>query len=201
MKIICIGRNYSAHAKELNSEIPTEPVIFLKPDTALLKGKKVFYLPGFSSDIHHELEIVLKISKEGKHIQEKFAHKYYDEISVGIDFTARDLQNRLKAKGLPWELSKAFDNSCPVGDFISRKSLPGDLGCHLLINGKKVQEGNSAQMLFTFDKIIAFVSGFITLRKGDLIFTGTPEGVGPVKSGDVLEAFLEGEKRLELKIA
>ncbi len=201
MKIICIGRNYSAHAKELKSEIPSEPVIFLKPDTALLKGKNTFYLPSFSSNIHHELEIVLKICKEGKNIQKKFAHKYFEEISVGIDFTARDLQDKLKAKGLPWELSKAFDHSCPVGEFVSKNTLPESISCHMLLNGNKVQEGNSSNMLFDFDTIISFVSNYISLRKGDLIFTGTPEGVGKVNAGDKLEAFLEGKKLLELKIA
>lgn len=201
MKIICVGRNYAAHALELKSEVPAEPVIFLKPDTAQLKGKDKFFLPEFSKEIHHELEVVLKINKDGKNIKEKFAGNYFDYLTVGIDFTARDLQNKLKSKGLPWELSKAFDNSAPVGDFISKTKFElRNLSFSLLKNGKEIQTGNTSAMIFSFEKIISFVSEFITLRKGDLIFTGTPEGVGPVSAGDFLEGYLENEKVFELKI-
>jgi acylpyruvate hydrolase len=202
MKIIAIGRNYAEHAREMKSEVPTEPVIFLKPDTALLREGQPFYLPAFSSEIHHEVELVLKICKEGKHIAEKFAPKYYEEIGIGIDFTARDLQAKFKAKGLPWELSKAFDNSAPVGRFLPKTQLgnPDNIDFHLDINGNTVQKGNSRDLIFRFDFLISYVSQFITLRKGDLIFTGTPEGVGPVKADDRLEAFIGGEKLLDLKI-
>jgi acylpyruvate hydrolase len=201
MKIICVGRNYAAHSKELNNAVPTEPIIFMKPDTALLRGKQVFYLPDFSTNIQHELEVVVKISKEGKHIEERFAHKYYEEISIGIDFTARDLQQKLKDKGLPWELAKAFDHSCPVGEFISKSSLPENgIRFQLLKNKVVVQSGNTKEMMFSFDQVISFVSRYITLRKGDLIFTGTPEGVAAVQKGDVLEGFMEEKKYFEVKI-
>lgn len=197
MKIIAIGRNYSAHAKELNNEVPTKPIIFLKPDTAILKDNKPFYLPDFSSDIHYELEVVLKICKVGKHIAEKFAANYYDEIGLGIDFTARDIQAEHKAKGLPWELAKAFDHSAVVSDFLPKTDFAdlNDLHFELQVNKETRQKGHTANLLFSFDHIIAFVSQYITLKKGDLIFTGTPEGVGQVKQGDQLEAWLE-EKQL-----
>lgn len=200
MKIICIGRNYSAHARELGNEIPDRPVIFMKPDTALLKGSD-FYLPEFSSDVHYELEVVLKISRGGKYIQKEHAHKYFDDISVGIDFTARDLQADLKAKGLPWELAKAFDGSAVVGKFLPKTNLTvNNISFNLNKNNKTVQQGDTSQMMFGYDDIIAFVSQYFTLRTGDLIFTGTPEGVGSVREGDRLEAFLEGEKMLDLRI-
>lgn len=200
MKIICIGRNYAAHAKELKNELPTEPVFFMKPDTALLKEKE-FYLPDFSKDMHHEIELVLKISKAGKHIQEEFAHKYYDEIGLGIDFTARDLQEQCKQKGLPWEKAKAFDNSAPIGNFVPKAQLElNNISFGLKINGAYKQQGNSKDLIFSFDKIIAYVSQFVSLKVGDLIYTGTPEGVGPVKIGDVLEGDLNGKTFLSLEI-
>jgi len=202
MKIICVGRNYAEHAKEMNSELTKVPVIFLKPDTALLREGQAFYLPDFSNDIHHEIELVLKISKEGKHISEKFAHKYYEEIGLGIDFTARDIQAEHKKKGLPWELAKAFDSSSPIGRFVSKSSFNSleDIAFHLEINGESRQKGNSKDLIFKFDFLISFISRYITLRKGDLIFTGTPEGVGPVKKGDELKGFIGNEKFLELKV-
>ncbi len=202
MKIICIGQNYLEHIKELNSAIPDEPVFFLKPDTAMVIDNKPFFIPDFSKDIHHEVEIVLKINKPGKSIAEEFAHKYYEELTVGIDFTARDIQKIQKTKGLPWEKAKGFDNSAPIGKFVSKKNLPAmnNLSFHLDISGKTVQKGNTSDLLYSFDKIIAFISQFITLRVGDLIFTGTPVGVGPVKIGDKLEAFLEGEKLLAFDV-
>jgi acylpyruvate hydrolase len=192
MKIICIGRNYAEHAKEMKSEIPKEPVFFMKPDTALIIRNQPFFIPDFSHEIHHEVELVLKINKVGKNIEERFAHKYFDEIGIGIDFTARDLQAQCKEKGLPWEKAKAFDGSAPIGSFLMKKDLPASdkIDFHLSINGKKVQHGNTKDLLFSFDKIIAYVSRFITLKKGDLIFTGTPEGVGPVKTDDRLEAYI-----------
>lgn len=200
MKIICIGRNYAAHAREMKADVPTEPVFFMKPDTALLKDKD-FYIPDFTKDLHHELEIVLKISKAGKHIQEQFASAYYDEIGLGIDFTARDLQAECKAKGLPWEKAKAFDNSAPVGSFIKKETLDlTALQLALHVNGEQRQVGEAKDLIFSFDKLISYVSQFVTLKTGDLIFTGTPEGVGPVKIGDVLEGYLNGEKLLTLNI-
>ena len=202
MKIICIERNYVEHAKELNNAVPGEPVFFLKPDTAILPRDRAFYLPDFSKDIHHEIELVLKISKEGKKIAEEFAHRYFDQITVGIDFTARDIQQKQKEKGLPWEPAKAFDHSAPCGDFIDFSKLKDkeNIQFHLNINGNTVQTGNSNLMLFNFAKVISYVSQFITLRKGDLIYTGTPSGVGAVKEGDLLECYLEGEKLLEVKV-
>ncbi|PLK45092.1 fumarylacetoacetate hydrolase family protein [Emticicia sp. TH156] len=207
MKIIAIGRNYAEHIKELNNERPDEPVIFTKPETAILKNGESFYYPDFSQDIHHEVEIVLKINKMGKNIEEKFAHKYYDEIGIGIDFTARDIQAKLKAKGLPWDLAKGFNGSAPVSEFVS-KSKYADLqnlnfSLDLTdVNGETQtrQQGNTSMMLFSFDNIIAFVSRYFTLKTGDIIFTGTPAGVGPVKVGDKLSAFIEGEKMLEFDV-
>ncbi len=197
MKIICVGRNYAAHAKELNNSVEEEPVIFLKPDTALLNNNQDFYLPDFSNDIHYETEVVVKINKAGKHIDEKFAHRYYDSISLGIDFTARDLQSMLKAKGLPWERAKAFDGSAVIGSFLPLADIGmiSDLSFSMNLNGQQVQSANTSEMVFSVDKVIAFVSRFITLKTGDLIYTGTPQGVGKVNVGDNLVGFL-GDKEL-----
>lgn len=202
MKIICIGRNYVEHAAELRNEVPGEPVFFMKPDTAFLQNGRDFYLPEFSDDIHHEVELVLKICKEGKHIGEEFASKYFDQVTVGLDFTARDVQQRQKEKGLPWEPAKAFDGSAPVGNMISIGEIQNksDIRFELKKNGVTVQTGQSALMLFSFEKIIAFVSRYVTLKKGDLIFTGTPKGVSRVVAGDQLEAFLEGKSLLKLSV-
>jgi acylpyruvate hydrolase len=202
MKIIAIGRNYAEHAKELNNPVPGVPVIFMKPDTALLKDNKPFYHPDFSEDIHHEIEIVLKVSKEGKHISEKFAHNYFDEIALGVDFTARDIQSRQKEKGLPWELAKAFDNSAPVSKFLPKTQFADlhNLNFKLEVNGQTRQVGNTSNMLFSFEYIIAFVSRYITLKKGDLIFTGTPQGVAKVNVGDRLQGYLEDQKMLDFYV-
>ena len=202
MKIICIGRNYAEHAKELNNAIPTEPVYFMKPDTALLKDGEPFYFPDFTKDLHHEIEIVLKINKVGKHIAEEFAHKYYDEIGLGIDFTARDLQTIAKEKGLPWEKAKAFDGSAPLGKFIPKSQLGNlsDIRFELKINGESRQIGNTNDLLFSFDKIIAYVSKFVTLKVGDLIYTGTPSGVGPVHIGDKLQGYIKDDLFLEFEV-
>lgn len=202
MKILCIGRNYAEHAKEMNSPVPTEPVLFMKPETAYLKPGEAFYYPEFSKDIHHEVEIVIRISKMGKHIDKAFAHRYYEEIGIGIDFTARDIQAKCKEKGLPWEKAKAFDFSAPVGKFFPVHSFPdlNNIDFRLDVNGKTVQHGNTKDLLFSFDEIISYSSKFFTFKKGDLIFTGTPEGVGPVRIGDKLEAYMNGEKCLELEI-
>jgi len=202
MKIICIGRNYIEHAKELNSEIPNEPVFFLKPDTSLIKDNRPFFYPDFSKDIQYEVELVLKIAKAGKNIQNKFASKYYDEIGIGIDFTARDIQNICKTKGLPWEKAKAFDGAAPIGKFISKNEFldQKNINFNLNINNYLVQKGNTKDLLFSFDTIIAYVSNFFTLKTGDLIFTGTPEGVGPIKIGDRLEAYIENQKLLDFEI-
>jgi acylpyruvate hydrolase len=202
MKIIAIGRNYSEHAKELNNPVPEKPILFLKPDTAVLKGNKPFYHPSFSNDIHHEIEVVLKICKEGKFIKEKFAHKYYEEIGLGIDFTARDLQAEQKAKGLPWEIAKSFDHSAPISEFIAKSEFEDimNLGFKLFINEEIKQEGSTADMIFNFDQIIAFASQFFTLKKGDLIFTGTPAGVGKIKIGDKLKGYLAHHELLNFEI-
>ena len=201
MKIICIGRNYAEHAQELGNEIPENPVIFMKPDTAVLKKGSDFYIPEFSNDVHYELEVVLKISKGGKYILEENAHKHYEEIALGIDFTARDLQRHLKGKGLPWELAKGFDGSAVLSEFYPKNKFNlTELQFSLLKNKEEVQKGNTNLMLFSPDKIIAFVSQYFTLRVGDLIFTGTPKGVGKVEENDFLEAYLEEEKVLDLRI-
>lgn len=202
MKIIAIGRNYAEHAKELNNPIPTTPVIFMKPDTALLKDNKPFYLPEFSNDVHYELEVVLKICKEGKHIADKFAANYYNEIGLGIDFTARDIQSKHKEKGLPWELAKSFDSSAPISIFLPKSDFENlyDLNFELKINGETRQKGYTKDLLFSFEKIISFVSQYITLKKGDLIFTGTPEGVGKINQGDKLEAWLEDKQLLNFDV-
>ncbi len=202
MKIICIGRNYAEHAKEMNAPVPSEPVFFLKPDTAQIKNNLPFYYPDFSKEIHHEVELVLKINKPGKNIDIQFANKYYDEIGIGIDFTARDIQAKCKEKGLPWEKAKAFDGSAPIGKFIDKKKFVdlNAINFNLKINGKTVQIGNTKDLLFSFDAVIAYVSKFFTLKKGDLIYTGTPEGVGPVVIGDTLEASIENEPLLTFEI-
>ena len=202
MKIICIGRNYVNHAKELNNAVPEKPVFFMKPDTALIQKHNPFFYPEFSENIHYETELVLKICKNGRHIEERFAHKYYDQIGIGLDLTARDLQGECKKKGLPWEIAKAFDNSAPLGDFISKDEFEdvNNIEFSLNINGEQKQLGNSKNMIFSFDNIIAYVSQFVTLKLGDLIFTGTPEGVGPVKINDHFEAFIADKKLLDLKV-
>lgn len=197
MKIICIGRNYADHAKEMNSAVPEKPMFFMKPDVALLRPGNDFYYPSFSKDIHFECELVVKISKVGKNIAEKFAHKYYDSIGLGIDFTARDLQKECKEKGHPWEIAKAFESSAPISaDFIPVDSLDlNDVNFRLEQNGTIVQNGNSADMIFTIDKLIAYVSQFMTLKQGDLIYTGTPSGVGPIAIGDSLKGYI-GEREM-----
>ncbi|WP_259071113.1 fumarylacetoacetate hydrolase family protein [Mucilaginibacter sp. X4EP1] len=202
MKIIAIGRNYAEHAKELNNPVPGVPVIFMKPDTALLKDNKPFYHPDFSNDIHHEIEVVIKISKEGKHISEKFADSYFEEIALGVDFTARDIQSAHKEKGLPWELAKAFDGSAPVSNFLPKAQFADlhNLNFKLDVNGQTRQLGNTSLMLFPFGYIIAFVSQYITLKKGDLIYTGTPQGVAKVNVGDHLEGYIENQKLLDFYI-
>lgn len=199
MKIICIGRNYAKHAKELNNPVPTEPLIFLKPETTLLRAPKPFFYPNFSKDIHYEGELVIKINRVGRHISSKFAHKYYNEITLGIDFTARDLQQELKEKGWPWEIAKGFDGAAPIGEFIPfSKGSP--ISFSLVKNGKPVQLGNSQDMIFHFDEIIAYVSKFFTLKIGDLIFTGTPSGVGPIAIGDQFEGYIGDKKVLDVRI-
>lgn len=202
MKIICIGRNYSEHAKELNNPLPTAPVFFMKPDTAILKDSAPFYHPDFSDDIHHEMEIVLRISKAGKHIEEQFAHRYYDQIGAGVDFTARDLQSKCKEKGLPWEIAKAFDNSAVIGQFYPLDQFKdlNSINFKLDVNGEIRQMGNTSEMIFSFDAIIAYISKFITLKTGDLIFTGTPAGVKAVKSGDSLKGYIEDKLCLEFEV-
>ena len=202
MKIICIGRNYAKHIAELENEKPEEPVFFLKPDSAILPKKMPFFIPTFTNEVHYEVEVLVKINKVGKHISSKFAHKYYDEVGLGIDFTARDVQNKCKEKGLPWEKAKAFDGSAVIGEFVVKESL-GDLQ-NLSFSMKKndvlVQEGNTNSMLWQIDELIAFVSQYLTLKKGDVIFTGTPAGVGPVAENDILIGELNGNKSFEIKI-
>jgi 2-keto-4-pentenoate hydratase/2-oxohepta-3-ene-1,7-dioic acid hydratase in catechol pathway len=201
MKIFGIGRNYAAHIEELNNERPDEPVIFIKPETSLLTRNRPFYYPSFSKDIHFEVEILLKICKVGKNIDEKFAHTYYDEIGIGIDFTARDLQSKAKEKGLPWAIAKGFNDSAPISKFVSKKDFDlNKLHFSLTQNGNVKQEGNTSLMLFSFDYIISYLSKFFLLKKGDIIFTGTPKGVGPITIGDKLEAFIENEKMLNVHV-
>jgi 2-keto-4-pentenoate hydratase/2-oxohepta-3-ene-1,7-dioic acid hydratase in catechol pathway len=192
MKIICIGRNYIEHAKELNNPVPSKPVVFMKPPTALLVNEKPFYYPDFTQDLHHELEIVLKISKNGKSIQPEFAGSYYEEVGLGIDFTARDVQEELKKKGHPWEIAKGFDNSAVLGKFVPLEKVNnnGNIEFKLVKNGEVVQHGHTRDMIFTFDQLIVYVSKYFKLLQGDLIFTGTPAGVGPVKIGDLLEGYI-----------
>ena len=202
MKIICIGRNYVNHAKELGNAIPSEPVFFLKPDTAISPKGHPFFIPDFTNNVHYEVELVIKINRLGKHIEEQFAHKYYSEIGLGIDFTARDIQEEVKAKGLPWERAKGFDGSAVISrTFINKEELDiNNIGFSLSKNGDSVQKGNSKDMLFNFDKIIAYISQFYTLKIGDLIYTGTPAGVGQVANGDVLEGFISTQKMFVVKV-
>jgi 2-keto-4-pentenoate hydratase/2-oxohepta-3-ene-1,7-dioic acid hydratase in catechol pathway len=203
MKVIAVGWNYAEHNKEMSREnYPEEPVGFMKPDSALLKNNKPFFLPDFSREIHYETEIIVRINRLGKNISEKFAHKYYDEVGVGIDFTARDLQKKQRENGSPWEISKAFDHSAVISEFLPIASVGniGNLNFHLNINGKTVQKGNTQDQIFDTNKIIAYVSKFFTLKIGDIIFTGTPSGVGPVFINDHLEAFVENNKMLDFKI-
>lgn len=201
MKIICVGRNYRKHAEELGNEVPEEPVIFMKPDSAILRQRDAFYIPDFSNDVHYEAEIVIKLNRLGKRIQSKFASKYYAEFTLGIDFTARDVQAKLKAKGLPWEKAKGFDSSAVCGDWLSVDDVNiNNLSFELKKNGETVQRGNTKDMLFSVDELIEHTSQYFTLKIGDQIFTGTPEGVGPVTSGDLLEGFIEGQKVLNVKV-
>ncbi len=194
MKIFCIGRNYVEHAKELNNAVPTKPLIFMKPPTALLLDNKPFYYPEFTKNLHHEVEVVLKISKNGKAIQPEFAHRYYDKIALGIDFTARDVQDELKAKGQPWEIAKGFDSSAVLSDFVPLDDFDAtNIHFHLTKNGEQVQIGSTKDLIFSFDTVVSYISKFFTLQQGDLIYTGTPEGVGSVQIGDKLEGFLEGK--------
>ncbi len=202
MKIICIGRNYANHIEELQNERPSEPVIFIKPDSAILLKQHPFVIPEFSDDVQHEVEVIVKINKVGKYIDAKFAHKYYDEIGLGIDFTARDLQNQLKSKGLPWEKAKAFDGSAVIGDFLPKEQFSSleNLTFELKNNNKTVQEGNVNMMLWKIDELIAYVSQYFTLKIGDIIFTGTPKGVAAVQPNDILEGYLEGQKLFRIQV-
>lgn len=202
MKIICIGRNYTKHIEELQNERPDEPVVFLKPDSAILLKQHPFVIPEFTNDVHHEVEILVKINKVGKYIEPKFAHNYYDEIGLGIDFTARDVQDKLKEKGLPWEKAKAFDGSAVIGEFLPKSDFDSleNINFELHNNGKTVQAGNSSHMLWKIDELIAYVSQFFTLKKGDIIFTGTPEGVSAVKPNDILEGFIQNKKLFRIQV-
>lgn len=202
MKLICIGRNYAAHIDELKNERPTEPVVFIKPDSAILPKEQDFYIPEFSNDVHHEVEVLVKIKKVGKHIAPQFAHKYYDEIGLGIDFTARDLQSKLKEKGLPWEKAKGFDGSAVVGSWLRKSKFQNvdNLTFSLSKNGEKVQQGNTSLMLWKIDELIAHVSTYFMLKKGDILFTGTPAGVGKVSPNDYLSGMLEGEQLFEINV-
>ncbi|WP_396175166.1 fumarylacetoacetate hydrolase family protein [Flavobacterium sp.] len=202
MKIICIGRNYTKHIEELQNERPDEPVVFLKPDSAVLLKQHPFVIPEFSDDIHHEVEILVRINKVGKYIDTKFAHNYYDEIGLGIDFTARDLQAKLKEKGLPWEKAKAFDGSAVIGSFLSKKDFQSteNINFELRNNGNTVQTGNTSFMLWKIDELIAYVSQFFTLKIGDIIFTGTPEGVAKVHPDDILEGYIEDKKLFRIQV-
>ena len=202
MKIICVGRNYIDHAKELNNPVPKEPVLFMKPSTALLINQKPFFYPDFSQNIHHEIELVIQINKHGKAIQPQFAHKYYDKIGLGIDFTARDIQNELKEKGLPWEKAKAWDNSAVIGKWTPFTSIKNkkDINFCLYKNKELVQQGNSSNMIHNFDKIVAYISNYFSVNIGDVIFTGTPAGVGEAVVGDELEAFIEDDSMFTLEV-
>ncbi|MFK8057008.1 MAG: fumarylacetoacetate hydrolase family protein [Saprospiraceae bacterium] len=202
MKIVCIGRNYADHAKELGNAIPDEPVVFMKPSSAMIHNSKPFFIPAFTQDVHYELELVYRIINNGRHIEEQFAHRYYDSVGLGIDFTARDIQQKLKAKGLPWEKAKAFDGSAAMGEYVSLDSLPDskNINFQLFKNGEEVQTGASSHMLHNIDQIIAHVSQYFVLTVGDLIFTGTPAGVGKVEIGDHLIGKLEGKTLLDLRV-
>ena len=202
MKIICIGRNYVAHARELNNEVPDTPVFFMKPDSALVTSNRPFFYPEFSNDVHHELEVVIRINRLGRSIEEQYAHRYFSEVALGLDFTARDLQAEQKKKGLPWEIAKGFDYSAPISEFrpLDKYENIHNLSFRLDVNGKTVQDGNTSLMIFSFEKIIAYVSRFMTLKTGDLIYTGTPAGVGPVVIDDRLEAYLDGEKLMDFPV-
>ena len=202
MKIICVGRNYVEHIKELNNEAPKEPVLFLKPDTAILLKKQPFFIPEFSNEVHHEVEILVKINRIGKHIDRKFAHKYYDEIGLGIDFTARDLQSKLKEKGLPWEKAKAFDGAAVVGSFLSKSDFKdiNDINFRLEKNDEVQQRGNTSSMLWKIDTLIEYISKYFTLKIGDIIFTGTPSGVAKVDSNDILKGFIEEKEVFSIKM-
>ena len=201
MKIICIGRNYAKHIEELENERPEEPVVFMKPDSAVLLKNNPFIIPPFSKDIHYELEVLVKINRIGKFIDQKFAHKYYQEIGLGIDFTARDLQSKLKEKGLPWEKAKAFDGSAVVGKFVDKSVLNlNEIKFQLYKNGSVVQDGNSSHMLWKIDELIAYISEFFTLKIGDIIFTGTPAGVGRIEANDVLTGVMEGKEMFQIKV-
>ena len=202
MKIICVGRNYAEHIEELNNAVPKDPVLFLKPDTSILLKKQPFFIPEFSNDVHHEVEILVKINRIGKHIDRKFAHKYYDEIGLGIDFTARDLQSQLKEKGLPWEKAKAFDGAAVVGNFLPKNIFKdvNDISFRLEKNGNVQQIGNTSLMLWKIDTLIEYISKYFTLKIGDIIFTGTPSGVGKVNSNDKLKGFVEENELFSIKV-
>ena len=202
MKIICVGRNYVDHIKELNNEAPKDPVLFLKPDTSILLKKQPFFIPEFSNEVHHEVEILVKINRIGKHIDRKFAHKYYDEISLGIDFTARDLQSKLKEKGLPWEKAKAFDGAAVVGKFLAKNDFKNvdDINFRLEKNDKVQQKGNTSLMLWKIDTLIEYISKYFTLKIGDIIFTGTPSGVAKVNPNDILKGFIEEKEIFSIKV-
>jgi len=202
MKIICVGRNYAEHVRELNNEQPDDPVIFIKPETAVPLKNEPFFYPSFSNDVHYEVEILIKINRVGKNIDEKFAYKYYDEIGIGIDFTARDVQSKLKAKGLPWELAKGFNGSAPISSFVPKTDYPDlqNLNFRLDLNGETRQTGNTSMMLFKIDYLISFVSRYFLLQQGDIIFTGTPSGVGPVQIGDRLTAYIEDKPMLTVDV-
>ncbi len=202
MKLICIGRNYTDHIEELENEKPTDPVVFMKPDTSILLKKQPFFIPDFSDDVHHEVEILVKINKVGKYIDKKFAHKYYDEIGLGIDFTARDLQSELKGKGLPWEKAKSFDGAAVIGNWISKNIFENinDIDFHLEKNGEAVQRGNTKFMLWKIDELIEYVSKYFTLKIGDVIFTGTPAGVSAVNPNDILVGYINDEQNFSIKV-
>ena len=202
MKLICIGRNYAAHIAELDNERPEEPVVFIKPDSAILPKEQDFYIPEFSNEVHYEVEVLVKIKKVGKHIDEKFAHNYYDEVGLGIDFTARDLQAKLKAKGLPWEKAKGFDGAAVVGSWVDKSNFKdlNHLDFSLYKNGEEVQKGNTSLMLWKIDALISYVSTFFMLKKGDIIFTGTPAGVGKIEANDYLSGSLEAQELFTVKI-
>ncbi len=202
MKLICIGRNYAAHIDELKNERPEEPIVFIKPDSSILPKEQDFYIPEFSKDVHYEVEVLVKIKKVGKHISREFAHTYYDEVGLGIDFTARDLQSKLKAKGLPWEKAKGFDGAAIVGKWVQKEKFKNmeNINFSLAKNGKNVQVGNTSLMLWKIDELISYVSTYFMLKKGDIIFTGTPEGVGRVSPNDYLSGTLEGEMMFEINV-